>query len=68
MEAYRKRSGRDPAGYFAVGDAEVIVARIAEYVAVGVSKFVLRPVASSDEEMQGQTRKLIEDVLPLVAK
>ena len=31
-------------GYFAVGDAGVIVERIAEYVAAGVSKFVLRPV------------------------
>src|SRR6185295_17288471 len=55
MEAYSKRTGNDASGYFAVGDAGVIVARIAEYVAAGVSKFVLRPVGSSSEEVVAQT-------------
>ena len=68
MDAYRKRTGRDPGGYFAVGDAEVIVERIGEYVRAGTPKLVLRPVASGDEEMQTQTRKLIEQVLPRVEK
>ncbi len=68
MDAYRKRTGRDPAAYFAVGDAEVIVQRIGEYVAAGTPKLVLRPVASDDEGMQAQTRNLIEQVLPRVAK
>jgi alkanesulfonate monooxygenase SsuD/methylene tetrahydromethanopterin reductase-like flavin-dependent oxidoreductase (luciferase family) len=67
MEAYRKRTNRDPLAHFAVGDAETIMARISAYVAAGVSKFVLRPVGASDEEMLAQTRQLIEQVLPMVA-
>ena len=53
--------------YFAIGDAEAIVDRIADYVAAGVSKFILRPSASGDDEMLAQTRRLIEEVLPAVA-
>src|SRR5438874_12964612 len=45
FEAYRKRTGRDPLRYFAIGDAEAVLARIAAYVAAGVSKFILRPAA-----------------------
>ena len=56
----------DPAGYFAVGDAACIQARIAEYVAAGASKFVLRPIADGDADMQRQTQRLIEEVLPVV--
>ncbi len=67
LEAYRTRTGRDPMGYFAVGDAALIVERIAEYIAAGVSKFVLRPVGSGGEEVLAQTRQLIEQVLPRVA-
>jgi probable F420-dependent oxidoreductase len=67
MQAYEKRTGRTPAGYFAVGDGEAIVARIAEYIDAGVSKFVLRPAGSGEEAIIAQTRRLIEDVLPLVA-
>ncbi|MGE5512490.1 MAG: LLM class flavin-dependent oxidoreductase [Bacteroidota bacterium] len=67
MEAYRKRTGRDPLTYFAVGDRDAIVGRIAEYIAAGVSKFVLRPLGSSGEEVLAQTRQLIEQVLPVVA-
>ncbi|MBV9860543.1 MAG: LLM class flavin-dependent oxidoreductase [Alphaproteobacteria bacterium] len=67
FEAYRKRTGRDPAQYFAIGDAEAIVSRIAEYVAAGVSKFILRPAARGDDEVIAQTRRLIEEVLPRVA-
>ena len=67
MDAYTKRTGNDASTYFAVGDASVIVGRIAEYVAVGVSKFILRPVGGSGEEVLSQTRQLIEQVLPQVA-
>jgi probable F420-dependent oxidoreductase len=66
FEAYRKRTGREPKDYFAIGDAQAIVQRIAEYVDAGVSKFILRPAAKGDEEMMAQTRRLIEEVLPLV--
>ena len=67
FEAYRKRTGRDPLRYFAIGDASAIVERIAAYVDAGISKFILRPAARGDEEMLGQTRRLIEEVLPLAA-
>jgi probable F420-dependent oxidoreductase len=68
MDAYRKRTGRDPIGYVAVGDADAIIARIAEYVAAGAPKLVLRPIAADDEDMQTQTLTLIEQVLPRVIK
>lgn len=68
MEAYKMRTGRDANEIFAVGDAAVIVERIAQYVAVGVSKFVLRPVGRGEEQILGQTRQLIEQVLPEVAR
>jgi probable F420-dependent oxidoreductase len=67
FEAYRKRTGRDPLDYFAIGDGEAIVAKIADYVAAGVSKFILRPAAKGDDDMLAQTRRLIEEVLPRVA-
>jgi probable F420-dependent oxidoreductase len=66
-DAYRKRTGRDPADYFAVGNAAAIVERIARYVAAGVSKFILRPAAKGDDDVLAQTRRLIEEVLPAVA-
>jgi probable F420-dependent oxidoreductase len=67
FDAYRKRTGRDPLRYFAIGDAEAVVERIAAYVAAGVSKFILRPAARGDEELLAQTQRLIEEVLPRVA-
>jgi probable F420-dependent oxidoreductase len=66
MDAYQKRTGRDPRGYFAVGDAGAILARIAEYIEAGVSKFILRPAARGDEDTLRQTRRLIDEVLPRV--
>ena len=67
FEAYRRRTGRDPTRHFAIGDAEAIVERIAAYAAGGISKFILRPAARGDAEILAQTRRLIEEVLPLVA-
>jgi probable F420-dependent oxidoreductase len=67
FEAYRTRTGRDPLGYFAIGDAETMMARISAYVDAGVSKFILRPIARGDADVLNQTRRLIEQVLPRVA-
>jgi len=55
------------AGYFAVGDADTIVGRIGEYVAAGISKFVLRPLGADGAEVTAQTQRLIAEVLPQVA-
>ncbi|MEI6202997.1 MAG: LLM class flavin-dependent oxidoreductase [Enhydrobacter sp.] len=63
MAAYAKRTGRDASSYFAIGDAQVIRDRVAAYVAVGIEKFILRPVGSGDEVII-QTKRLIEEVLP----
>jgi len=67
MVAYSRRTGTDASGYFAIGDADTILERIAQYVAAGVSKFILRPLGGSGEEVLAQTRRLIEEVLPKVA-
>jgi alkanesulfonate monooxygenase SsuD/methylene tetrahydromethanopterin reductase-like flavin-dependent oxidoreductase (luciferase family) len=66
MEAYAKRTGRDPAGYFAIGDAANITTRLAQYVAAGISKFILRPLARGDDDLLTQTRRLVDEVLPQV--
>ena len=42
-----------------------ILARVAEYVDAGVSKFILRPLGGDDDTILTQTRLLIEQVLPL---
>ncbi|MBS0517804.1 MAG: LLM class flavin-dependent oxidoreductase [Proteobacteria bacterium] len=67
MAAYARRTGRDPQGYFAAGDEGTIVGRIGDYVAVGVEKFILRPVGRDGDEILAQTRRLIDRVLPAVA-
>lgn len=64
MEAYAKRTGRDATHAVAVGDANAILARVAEYVDAGVSKFILRPLGGDDDAILAQTRLLIEQVLP----
>jgi len=50
-----------------LGDGAAIVERIGAYVDAGVSKFILRPAAKGDDEIMAQTRRLIEEVLPLAA-
>ncbi len=63
MDAYAKRTGRDPYKQFAVGDKATILERIGQYVAGGVQKFILRPVGSG-EQVIAQTTLLIDQVLP----
>jgi probable F420-dependent oxidoreductase len=65
MDAYAKRTGRDPKRQFAVGDASTILDRVGEYVAGGVQKFILRPIGPG-EQVLAQTKLLIEQVLPQV--
>jgi len=52
MGSYTKRTGRDATHAFAIGDADTILARIAEYVDAGVSKFILRLLGDDDEAIQ----------------
>jgi probable F420-dependent oxidoreductase len=67
MHAYQQRTGHRAEDYFAVGDADAILGRIGEYVAAGISKFVLRPLGTDGAEIIDQTRRLIAEVLPEVA-
>ncbi|MGH7092760.1 MAG: LLM class flavin-dependent oxidoreductase [Stellaceae bacterium] len=67
FDAYRKRTGRDPADYFAIGDGAAIADKIGAYVEAGISKFILRPAAKGDDDLMTQTRRLIDEVVPLVA-
>ena len=60
------RIAPDPREHFAVGDAADIIRRIEEYVAVGVTKFVARPIAEGDDALMEQTQRLIKEVLPVV--
>jgi probable F420-dependent oxidoreductase len=65
--AARARAGGadfDPAKYFALGEPSAVLERIAQYRAVGVSKFVLIPLAQSESELLEQTRRLAAEVIP----
>ena len=66
-EAYETRTGRDAREAFAIGDADLIMGRLAEYVDAGACTFILRPVAQGDEQMLDQTRRLVEEILPRMA-
>lgn len=68
LVGYRERTGKDGQAYLAVGDAELIVERIAQYIAAGASKFILRPLGRDDDDVIRQTERLIERVLPEVTR
>ncbi len=55
---------RDPWQSLVVGGPTALLARIQEYVDVGVTKFVLRPLGADDEDIYTQTRRLAEEVIP----
>ena len=55
----------DPKSYFALGDASAVLERIAQYRATGVSKFVLMPLAQSEQDLLEQTRRLAAEVIPV---
>lgn len=66
--AARARAGGadfDPKAYFALGDAGAVLERIAQYRAAGISKFVLIPLAQSENELLEQTRRLAAEVIPV---
>lgn len=67
MDAYTKRTGRDARQAFAVGDADTVMHRLAEFVDNSVAKFILRPLGADEAAVLDQTKQLIEKVLPQVA-
>jgi probable F420-dependent oxidoreductase len=50
--------------YFVVGDEKAIAAHIEKYIGQGISKFVLRPMGATDDEVLHQTQELAEAVIP----
>ena len=64
VERLRERfPDRDPEGTIAAGGPAVLLERVRAYVAQGVTKFVLRPVARGDDDVMTQTRRFIETVM-----
>lgn len=63
-ETIVKRNARRPEDCMVIGDAADMVERLKRFVAGGVSKFVLQPVAAGDDDTLDQTRHLIDEVLP----
>jgi probable F420-dependent oxidoreductase len=70
VQAFRTRFGADadPRAFMAVGDADSILGLVREFREQGISKFVARPIVSSDDEMQEQSRLLAQLVNPSVNK
>ncbi len=51
---------------FCIGDTAKLVQRLRDYIAAGASKFVLFPVTAGDADTFDQTRRVIEEVKPLI--
>ncbi len=65
--AYRRQfPDRDPDQLIVAGDASLIIQRVADLRACGVTKFILRPLGQGDEDLYAQTRRLLEEVIPVV--
>jgi probable F420-dependent oxidoreductase len=67
VQTFAQRApGVDPRAFMAVGGPDDVLQLVKVFRAVGISKFVLRPIATSDEEMIEQSRRLAEEVIPQV--
>ena len=62
----RRFPNNDPKEFIAVGKESDIQTRINEYIEVGISKFVLRPLVNSESELFNQTRELCKNIIPAV--
>jgi probable F420-dependent oxidoreductase len=60
------RNARVPEDCMVIGDAADMVGRLKQFIAGGVTKFVVQPVAAGDDDTLDQTRRLIDEVLPEV--
>jgi probable F420-dependent oxidoreductase len=66
--ASRLAPGVDPREVIAVGGAADLLALVDRFVAAGVSKFVLRPIASSGEDFVRQSLLLDREVVSVVLR
>lgn len=51
---------------FCIGSTDEMIARLRSYVDAGASKFVLFPIAAGERDMFDQTRRVIEEVKPVI--
>ncbi len=63
-EGLRKRLGKDPSGFNAVGGVTEMMNLIHEFKHAGVHKFILRPIATGTQDMIEQTKQMVELLLP----
>ncbi|MGE0057999.1 MAG: LLM class flavin-dependent oxidoreductase [Dehalococcoidia bacterium] len=68
QQLQQRNPGVDPRAMMAVGGAEEVIEICQVLRAVGISKFVLRPIASTDDDMLEQSRRVAEEVIPTVHK
>jgi probable F420-dependent oxidoreductase len=64
----KTRTGFDMTRIATIGDASDILARLADYVQSGLSKFVMVPIGADDADILDQTAHLLKDVTPKVPK
>ena len=58
--------GVDPRAFMAVGGPDDVLHLVKVFRGAGISKFVLRPIATDDDDMLSQSRRLAEEVIPEV--
>lgn len=66
IAAFRTRMSGGSEEHVVAGGASEIIERVKAYVAVGVTKLILRPLATSDDDAMAQTELLMSSVIPTV--
>jgi alkanesulfonate monooxygenase SsuD/methylene tetrahydromethanopterin reductase-like flavin-dependent oxidoreductase (luciferase family) len=68
VQALTARIGKDanPRAFIAVGGPDAVIDMCARLRSAGVSKFVLRPIATSDDDIIEQSRRIADEVIPTV--
>lgn len=61
-----ERAGADVESWLAVGKPADVIARCEQYRRAGIHKFVMISLAEGDDDLMDQTRRLAEEVLPVV--
>ena len=64
IAAARAAAAGEARGWLAVGDADAIRRALQAYVDVGISKFVMIPLARGEDDLVLQTRRLVEETIP----
>ena len=69
VERLRERfPNRDPEESLVAGDTDAMLDRIREFADEGITKFVMRPIGSDDDDIIDQTRKLADVLLPRLSE